>query len=182
MSPPRGQRDGSALNARHQRFVDEYLVDLNATQAAIRAGYSRGSAKVTGHRMLTNANVAAAVRLAQEERAQRVGITQDEVLAELKRIGFSDMRWFADWGAAGVALKESSVLSDDAARCVAEVSQSVSEGGGSIRFKLHDKVRALELAGRHIGMWKDEELDRSKVPLLVVGTYEDLQRLAKGAK
>lgn len=69
-----------ALNDQQQRFVEEYLVDLNATQAAIRAGYSENTAKQQGSRLLTNADVQRAVNAAQEERSERTAITADYVL------------------------------------------------------------------------------------------------------
>lgn len=79
-----------ALTAKQARFVDEYLIDLNATQAAIRAGYSAGSAEVEGSRLLRNAKVAAEVSSRQAERAKRTEITQDRVLEELWAIATAD--------------------------------------------------------------------------------------------
>ena len=73
-----------ALTARQQRFVAEYLIDLNATQAAIRAGYAEKSATAEGSRLLVNAKVAAAVAAAKAERSKRTEITQDYVLAVIK--------------------------------------------------------------------------------------------------
>ena len=73
------------MTPRQQRFVDEYLLDLNATQAAIRAGYSARTAEQQGPRLLGNAGVAAAIQAAQEARSERVHITQDDVLRGLRR-------------------------------------------------------------------------------------------------
>jgi len=73
------------MTPRQQRFVDEYLVDLNATQAAIRAGYSARTANEQGTRLLANASIAAAVQSAQQSRSDRVQITQDDVLRGLRR-------------------------------------------------------------------------------------------------
>lgn len=81
-----------ALTPKQQRFVDEYLVDLNATQAAIRSGYSRRSAAEQGHDLLRKPQVAAAVQAGQAARAERTGITADRVLTELARIAFADHR------------------------------------------------------------------------------------------
>lgn len=75
----------SILMPRQQRFVDEYLVDLNATQAAIRAGYSTHTANEQGARLLANASIAAAVQAAQKARGERLRITQDDVLRGLQR-------------------------------------------------------------------------------------------------
>jgi hypothetical protein len=72
------------LTAKQARFVEEYLCDLNATQAAIRAGYSQKTAAVQGSRLLTNVKVAGAIRGGLEERSRRTEITQDWVMAELK--------------------------------------------------------------------------------------------------
>lgn len=74
------------LNLKHKAFVAEYLVDLNATQAAIRAGYSEKTARQQGQRLLTKASVAEAIRRAQEARAKRTQITADDVLESIKRI------------------------------------------------------------------------------------------------
>jgi hypothetical protein len=73
------------LTPRQSRFVDEYLVDLNATQAAIRAGYSARTANEQGPRLLVNVRIATAIQIAQEVRSQRVLITQDDVLRGLHR-------------------------------------------------------------------------------------------------
>ena len=72
-----------ALNARQQAFVREYLIDLNATQAAIRAGYSPATAKQIGSRLLTHVDVSAAVVEAQAGRARRTEVTQDWVVKRL---------------------------------------------------------------------------------------------------
>ena len=72
-----------SMTPKQRRFVQEYLIDLNATQAAIRAGYARSGASVEGVRLLANAKVAAAVAAAQAERSKRTEVTQDYVLATI---------------------------------------------------------------------------------------------------
>lgn len=144
-----------SLNARQQRFVEEYLVDLNATQAAIRVGYSKKTAAEQASRLLTNVKIAEAVAEGRAKLSQRTGITQDRVLQEYARIAFSNMKEFAAFGPDGVKLKDLEDMDDDAARCVAEVSESTSKDGGSIRFKLHDKKGALDSIARHLGMFTD---------------------------
>ena len=74
------------MTPKQQRFVSEYLVDLNATQAAIRAGYAKSGASVEGVRLLSNAKVAAAVATAQAERSERTEVTQDYVLNSIVAI------------------------------------------------------------------------------------------------
>ncbi|MCW3657556.1 terminase small subunit [Burkholderia cenocepacia] len=80
----------SKLSAQQQRFVDEYLVDLNATQAAIRAGYSKKTARSQGNRLLTNVDVSKAITERKRARAERVQIDADEVLAKVHAVAFAD--------------------------------------------------------------------------------------------
>lgn len=144
-----------ALTAKQDRFVEEYLVDLNATQAAIRAGYSAKTAEWIGPQLLGKTHVAKAVSDAMEVRSKRVHVTQDRIIIELARIAFSDARQVMRWGPDGVELIDSDSLSDDAAALVSEVAQTVTRAGGSIKAKVHDKLKALEMLGRHLGMFKD---------------------------
>lgn len=144
----------AALGSDNQRaFVREYLIDLNATAAAKRASYSEDSARQEGTRLLSNASIQEAVRAAKAIRAERTGITADRVLNEIAKLAFSDARRFSTWGPSGVSPIDSNTLSDDDAACVAEVSETVSKEGGSIRVKLHDKIGALDKLGKHLGLW-----------------------------
>jgi phage terminase small subunit len=144
-----------SLNARQARFVEEYLIDLNATAAAKRAGYSAKTAYSQGERLLKHVEVAAAVEEAKATRSRRTEIDQDEVLREIHRLGFSNIADYVEWGPDGVRLKESTDMSDEALRCVLEVSETKTDKGGTVKFKLHDKKGSLELLGRHLGLFKD---------------------------
>lgn len=141
-----------ALTPKQQRFVEEYLIDLNATQAAVRAGYSEKTSEVIGHQLLKKTLVAEAVAQAQAERSERTEVTADNVVRELARIGFEDMGVYAKWGPDGVSLVESSEVDT---KPVAEVKETHSKYGSSISFKLHDKVAALEKLGKHLGIFID---------------------------
>lgn len=149
----------SGLNLKQQRFVEEYLFDLNATQAAVRAGYSPKTAYRIGANLVQKSSVQEAIRAAQVERSKRTQITADEVLKELARIAFSDIRKAATFGPAGVQIRSSAELDDATAAAISEVSETTTQFGGSRKVKLHDKVKALELAGRHLGLF-----DRDKGP------------------
>ncbi|MDY0258495.1 MAG: terminase small subunit [Desulfovibrio sp.] len=144
------------LTTKQAEFVRQYLVDLNATQAAIRAGYSEKTAYRIGAELLQKTSVANAVATAQAKREQRTEITQDRVVAELAKIAFGSARDVMEWGPDGVILKDSAELTDDQAAGVAEVSESTTKDGGSLKLKRHDKVKALELLGRHLGMFTDK--------------------------
>jgi phage terminase small subunit len=156
-----------ALTAKQQCFVAEYLIDLNATQAATRAGYSARTANEQGARLLAKASVQAALSEAMKARETRTHITQDRVLAELAKIGFADIRKAVRWGEGvavtnemtntteivnGVALVGSEEIDDATAASISEVSQTAQ----GIKIKMHDKRAALVDIGRHLGMFTDK--------------------------
>lgn len=152
------------MTARQARFVQEYLVDLNGTQAAIRAGYSKRTANKQAARLLAKVSVRQAVQEAMAAREARTEITQDMVVRELARVAFGDPRALMVWGPDGVRLRDSGELTEDQAATVAEVSQSVTASGGSLKLKRHDKVRALELLGKHLGMFTDMNVNVNEPP------------------
>jgi phage terminase small subunit len=151
----------TALTAKQRGFVEEYLVDLNATRAAIRAGYSRRTAHSAGPRLLENVGVAEAIRVGMDARARRVLVEADRVLRELGRIALSDIRTLFDENG---ALRNIAELSDDEAAALAAVEVSeIFEGRGEDRrligyvrkVRFWDKRAALELAMRHLGLLKE---------------------------
>lgn len=140
------------LTPRQRAFVQEYLVDLNATQAAIRAGYSETTAGQLGWQLLQKPSIRDAIDAALAERVVRTKITSDNVLRELYRIASADPRRVMKWGPTGVLLRDSEELDDDDAAIVAEVSQTISKDGGSLKVKMHDKLGALRLLAQHLGL------------------------------
>lgn len=145
------------LTPKQALFVQEYLVDLNATQAAIRAGYSEKTASRIGPELLGKTCVAEAMTQAKSERAKRVEVTQDVVISELARIAFSDARAVVTWNEYGVFIKDSSTLTDDEAATVSEVSRTDTKDGGTTRIKQYDKLKALELLGKHLGIFTPKQ-------------------------
>lgn len=146
-----------ALSTDNQRaFVREYPIDLNATKAAVRAGYSEKGASQQGSELLANPKVQEAISIAKALRAERTQIKADRVLEELAKIGFAQMRSIATWGPDGVDVVDSRDLSDADAASVSEVTERKTEFGTSIKVKLHDKKPALDLLGRHLGLWDKE--------------------------
>ena len=142
------------LPPKQRKFVQEYLVDLNATQAAIRAGYSPKAANNAGPRLLVNARVQAAIQQAMSRRERRTEITADRVLNELAKIAFSDLRDFVEFGPGRTKIKSSDQV-DGAV--LAEVSDTAA--GTSV--KLHSKMKALELLGKHLGLAAPEKHELS---------------------
>jgi len=143
------------LTAKQQRFVDEYLIDRNATAAYRRAGYDvadDNTAAVNARRLLRNAQVRAAVEAGEAALRAANRVTAQRVIDELARVGFAPMKRYAAWGPDGVTLTPSDQLTDEESACVAEVSEGP---GGRVRFKLHDKAAALTTLGKHLGLFKD---------------------------
>lgn len=143
--------EGKQLSPRQRRFVEEYLVDLNAKQAAVRAGYTGTSPKSRGYLNLKKPLIAEAVRAEMAARSERTRVDADRVIRELERIAFSDIRRYAAAGDAGMRLKTIAELSDDEAAAVVELSGGAK--GGSFRLKLHDKKKALDALARHTGLY-----------------------------
>ncbi|MBC2659797.1 terminase small subunit [Pseudomonas sp. MSSRFD41] len=186
-----------ALTPKQQRFVDEYLIDLNGTQAAIRAGYSERTARQIADQNMSKLVIKAEIQKRMKSRSERTEITQDMVLRELAKIGFSDIRKVVRWGETmvrmvdsdgegpddmvpyhGLALIDSTEVDDDTAAAIAEVSQ----GRDGLKVKLHDKKGALVDIGRHLGMFKDkvEMSGPNGAPLLAATLSDDqLERLAR---
>lgn len=142
------------LNRKQKRFVDEYLIDLNATKAAIRAGYSEASAHVEGSKLLNIGRIKSLVEKEIHARLLRTQSSQDKVIKELERLAFSDMANVATWNDFTVKFKDSLAMSPDVTASIIEVSSSDKMG---MKVKLHDKVRALELLGNHLGMFKEKK-------------------------
>jgi phage terminase small subunit len=140
------------LTPRHQRFVAQYLIDLNGSQAAIRAGYAPRSAARYGVKLLRHPGIAAAVSQELAAREEKARITGDRVLQEYGRMAFANMRDFADWGRNGVTLREQSDLSEADAAAVAEILPSDANGKGG-KIKLYDKKAALDALARHLGLF-----------------------------
>lgn len=144
------------LTARQQAFVQEYLIDLNATQAAIRAGYSPSSAGESGCENLTNSKIKDEIDKAIAERSKRTGITADRVLRELARIAFSDTTRAVSVNSRGsVELMPTDLLSDDDRACISEISETTTKDGGTIKLKFYDKLRALDILAKHLKLTND---------------------------
>lgn len=164
------------MSEKRKNFVREYLIDLNGTQAAIRAGYSPKTAIQQGSRLLTYADVKEAITEAQAKRATKSGITQERVLAELAKVGFASMRSFITIDQDGEAVIDLSATPDDGLDALSEVQTETRTERGSdgatvtrkTRIKLHDKLAALDKIARHLGMFKDAGDDGEAKPMTLI--------------
>lgn len=156
------------LTEKQRCFVDEYLIDLNATQAAIRAGYSVKTANEQGSQLLAKLSIQQAVAEKMAERSKRTGINQDRVVLELAKIALVKMTDIVD----SEGRIKSDASSDDLA-CIESVKykESESDTGSSVEreVKIASKLKALELLGKHLGMWDDKLGVNITQPIVITG-------------
>ena len=155
------------LTAKQKVFVQEYLVDLNATQAAIRAGYSQRTAGWIGPQLLGKTHIAEAVQGAMAKREERTEITQDRVLKEYAKLAFLDPRRFYDDDGQLLQVHE---LPEDVAAALSSM-EVVTERAGELelavrKIKFSDKKAALDSIARHLGMFKDKTELTGDFPVL----------------
>ena len=160
------------LTPKQRRFVDEYLIDLNATQAAIRAGYSPRTANRIGAENLSKLDIQKEIETRQKEREQRTEITQDRVLRELANIGFAKATDYAEIEGSMVTIKPTAEMSPEQVSAIAGIEQ----GNFGIKLKLYDKLRALELLGKHLGLFEKPEAAPHTVHPLISDLMEELKR------
>ncbi len=173
------------LTDKQERFVQEYLIDLNATQAAIRAGYSERTAGQIGEQNLKKLEIQNAIHIAQQEISKRNDITIDRVLNEYAKIAFSDVRNIltTDGG-----LKDAFEWDDETAGAVAsiksfEVTSPEGEKLGTNReIKMYDKLRALDSIGKHLGFFEtDNKQKQSQIDVNVLSD-DTINALLKAKK
>jgi len=160
------------LTAKQERFVEEYLVDLNATQAAIRAGYSSKTANEQGSQLLANLSIRARIDEAMAELSRRTGVNQERVIRELARLAFVNAPDVIDVKSA--TLKEG-VTEDDTA-AIQSVKVKIISGdieSEEREIKLADKLKALELLGKHFGMFTDKVSLVGSIPVQIVDDLDD---------
>lgn len=163
------------LNAKQKRFIEEYLIDLDATAACVRAGYAPTGANTQGPRLLQHSKIKVEIEKRIKKRSERTEITQDMVVQELAKIGFANMADYMRPGPDGDPYLDFSNLTRDQAAALIEVTvEDFKDGRGEdtrdvrkIKFKLADKKSALVDLGKHIGMWPNN----AKLDVKV--SYED---------
>jgi phage terminase small subunit len=145
------------LTELQRRFVDAYLTHGNASAAYRAAGYkARSGWNAHAARLIAKDSIQAALAERRAQLASANDVTPERVIAELALIGFSDLHAYVTWGPAGVTLRDSSTLDASARRAVSEVAQTISQGGGSLKFKLHSKTDALDKLARHLDLYGEQ--------------------------
>lgn len=160
------------MTERQKRFCNEYLIDLNVTQAAIRAGYTPKYANKKAYELLDKPEIKEYLDKKIKDRGQRTEITQDKVVNELAAIAFSNASDFFKVIDKTVTVGGSIVLDDEGnprtykdvefvntdklSEANKKVISSIKQGSNGLEIKLNDKLKALELLGKHLGMFKDK--------------------------
>lgn len=164
------------LNNRQQLFVQEYMVDRNAEQAAIRAGYSPAYARGNAHKLVANSGIAAEIQARCAVVSEKLEITQERVLQELAAVGFARLSDFVTVETEQVqrmgihpTTGEVTLLPAGEYQCVkltdtADIPPaqqaalaSIKQGAHGIEIKLHNKLDALDKLGRHLGLFEQKE-------------------------
>jgi phage terminase small subunit len=142
------------LTPKQRRFVNEYLIDLNATQAAIRAGYSKKTAQQIGAENLSKPVIQAEIQKRQVKLQNKLEITQERVLQELAAIAFANGADFAKVVNTGLLPTVEMIPTDELAPEKLPAIAGIKANQYGVEVKLHDKVKALELLGKYLGTFE----------------------------
>ena len=152
------------LTDKEKVFCDEYLITLNKTKSAIKAGYSEKSAKEIGYQLFTKLHIQDYIEKRMKDREERTEITQDMVLKELATFGFANIQDYIKHSQDGLIIfKSINDVPEEAARAIEAIKVIDNGRKGSVEFKLHSKSRGLELIGRHLGMFLDKTEHSGKI-------------------
>lgn len=163
----------SKLTDKQALFVKEYLIDLNASQAALRAGYSPKSAPKIGFQLLEKTRIQEEIKRAMDARGQRTEVTADKVVEQLAKIAFFDIKHVVEWDEKGIRIRPSDEVDGT---ILTEVSETLSEGGWTKKVKMADRMRALEMLGKHLGIFNDKlkvDIDTSLADILLKSWNDD---------
>lgn len=136
------------LNKRQSRFIEEYLVDFNATRAAIAAGYNNKTATSQASRLLKKPEIQKALASRQKDLSEKIHVTQEAVVQELAAIGFSNLFDYLSLAGQEIKLQDLSALSPEKQRALA----SLRNTNAGVEVKTHDKIRALELLIKYLNL------------------------------
>jgi phage terminase small subunit len=140
------------LTTKQERFCQQYLIDGNATQSAIRAGYSEDTAGAIGFENLTKPEIQARLSELESDELKRLKITREKIYNELSAVAFARMPDFAVFDAGSLIVSDTADWTDDMKAAVLEMSESTNDARSSLKIKLHNKVGALEKLAQIEGM------------------------------
>lgn len=153
------------LTDKQEKFCNEYLIDLNATQAAIRSGYSQKTSNEIGNENLSKPSIQERISELKAIRAESEGITPAEVLRELKNFAYSDITETMN-----LSFVEIKKLPIELRRMISSYKKSETSGDGwekvTYEIKFVDKMKAIEMINRHIGFY-EEDNKQSKTDVII---------------
>ena len=152
-----------SLTDKQRRFCNEYIIDFNGTQAAIRAGYSKNGAQVTAFNLLTKTNIKNFIDERKKEISKSNKISVEKIVNELGHIAFSNITDYIEVKEGSITLTDWTNLTKEQTAAIESIHQT-KEG---YRVKLYNKPHALEMLGKHLGMFRDEiDLTQDQVETL----------------
>ena len=151
----------STAAVRERRFVEEYLIDGNAGRAFLASyGGKKSASSVGGYKILKRPKVRALLDAARAKEADKYAATRERWVQEVTRIAFSDIGEIVDWDGAHIQIKAKADIPEAARRAIAEISETTTEQGGTIKVKLHDKLGALTALGKMLKLFVERhEID-----------------------
>jgi phage terminase small subunit len=150
---------GPLEDERFELFAQEYLTDLNAVQAAIRAGFAKSTAKKKAYQLVGNETVQARIAELKALRIERIVVTQDSIVEELARVGFSNIADMCSFTGRELVINDLSELTPAQRSAIAEIEcqPGTPEFPGKIKIKLHPKIAALNTLAEHLGMFNKDK-------------------------
>jgi phage terminase small subunit len=165
------------LTPQQELFVRQYVLDLNATKAAMRAGYSKKTARVQGSALLIRPAIQAAVKARMDRRMEKVDVKTDEILALMRKFAFTDLSGVIEIRGGKTYISDTAVLTEDQMACISEIKQTAD----GVQVKLISREKMIELLGRHMGMFTDKLEHSGSLKVAHTMTDEELERIAAGA-
>lgn len=147
------------ISRKQDKFCREYMIDMNGTQAAIRAGYSKKTANEQAAQLLAKLSIQKIVMELQSDLAKKTDLTAQMVIDELRKVGFANIKDYLDKDNDVMALVDLDAKETAAVSSIKIVEQTFGEvTTKSTSFKLHDKISALEKLGRHLGIFEVDNM------------------------
>lgn len=152
------------LTEKEKKFIEEYLMDFNGTRAVVASGYTenRKVAAVQAHQLLRKPNIQRAIAAHFSRRKKKFEKEEDRILEELRAIAYAQITDTCKWTKRGIKLIPSRKLKKKHVKAIAEISEVSTDKTTTLRVRKHDKLKAIELLGKHFGMWEDNGNRESK--------------------
>jgi len=147
-----GKNRKYSYTRRQLNFCKEYLIDMNGTQAAIRAGYARGGAATQASLLLKQEKIQARISQLNKERMKRLNINADSVIKEIALIAFSNIGNVASWTESNVTFKPSSRLTSEQTAGIQSIEEKIGKYGNALKVKMYDKPNALVMLCRYLNI------------------------------